>query len=141
MTVREIALVVHFIGLAMGLGTAFGFMFLGVAASRMDKEAGGQFMLKASIIGKMGHIGLLLLLLSGLAMIHPFLASLTSMPLFITKLVLFVVLGGTVGVATSFLKKAAKGNTAEYLKKTAVVGKINLLLSITIVVLAVLVFH
>ena len=37
---RETMLVIHFLGLAMGLGTSFGYMFLGMAASKMPKEEG-----------------------------------------------------------------------------------------------------
>ncbi|MCB0639038.1 MAG: hypothetical protein KDC54_20555, partial [Lewinella sp.] len=63
---REAALIIHFIGLAMGLGTSFAFMFLGIASSKMEKNDGINFMLKAMSISRMGHIGLTLLILSGL---------------------------------------------------------------------------
>lgn len=134
-------LITHFIGMAMGLGTAFGFMFLGIAASKMDKDEGNQFMIKAAFLGKMGHVGLLLLLGSGIYLIIPYAKAITSMPLLIAKLSLFIVLGALVGIISSMMKKAAKGDTVTYLKKTETLGKINLLIGIAIVVLAVLVFH
>jgi len=37
---REAMLIIHFLGLAMGLGTSFAIMFLGIAGSKMDKEEG-----------------------------------------------------------------------------------------------------
>lgn len=37
---REAMLIVHFLGLAMGLGTSFAFMFLGMVSDKMEKEEG-----------------------------------------------------------------------------------------------------
>lgn len=141
MTIREIALIFHFIGLAMGLGTGFAFMFLGIAASKLDQDEGNKLMLRAAILGKMGHIGLAILLASGIYLIIPYAKALPQMPLLISKLVLFVLLGATIGITTSMMKKAAKGDTVKYLNKTKNLGKANLILSLAIVVLAVLVFR
>ena len=49
---REVMLIVHFIGLAMGLGTSFGFVFLGIAASKLQKEDTKKFMLTRLRFGK-----------------------------------------------------------------------------------------
>ena len=61
---RETMLIIHFLGLAMGLGTSFAFMFLGIAGSKMDKEEGKTFALKTFSLGTMGHIGLVMLILA-----------------------------------------------------------------------------
>ena len=137
---RDVMLMVHFIGLAMGLGTSFAMMFLGIAASKMELEERADFMIKASYVTKMGHIGLLLLFLSGGYMMSPYWSQLQTMPTLITKLALFVVLGGLIGVMTSKLKKAKAGDMSQLLaiKK---MGPITLLTSVAIVVLAVLTFH
>jgi len=42
---REAMLVVHLLGLVMGLGTSFAFMFLGKAGLKMEKEEGKKFVL------------------------------------------------------------------------------------------------
>ena len=54
---REVMLIIHFIGLAMGAGTAFGFLFLGIASSKFEKKEGEKFMVNALFLGKMGQIG------------------------------------------------------------------------------------
>ena len=137
---RDVMLITHFIGLAMGLGTSFAMLFLGIAASKLDEAERGKFMINASFITKMGHIGLLLLFLSGGYLMTPYWAALGSMPTMIAKIVLFVVLGGLIGVMSSKLKKAKAGDMSQLLtiKK---MGPFTLLTSLAIVVLAVLTFH
>lgn len=138
---KDAMLIVHFIGLSMGLGTSFAFMFLGIASSKMEKEEAVKFMLKASSISTMGQIGLVLLILSGGYMITPYLPHLTEYPLLIAKLVLVVVLAALLGIISSNMRKAKKGNPETYLKKIAPLGRIALLTSLAIVVLAVLNFQ
>lgn len=137
---RDVMLITHFIGLAMGLGTSFAMMFLGIAASKLEPEERGKFIINASVVTKMGHIGLVLLFLSGGYLMTPYWSALGSMPTMIAKLVLFVVLGGFIGVMSAKLEKAKTGDMTQLLvvKK---MGPFTLLTSIAIVVLAVLTFH
>ena len=137
---RDIMLITHFIGLAMGVGTSFAMMFLGIAASKLEPEERGKFILNASIVTRMGHIGITLLFLSGGYLMNPYWSSLGERPLLIAKLALFLVLGALIGIMTSKLKKAKAGDTSQLLvvKK---MGPFTLLTAVTIVVLAVLNFH
>ena len=133
-------LIVHFLGLAMGLGTSFGFMFLGIAGSKMEKEEGKKFAVNSFALGTMGHIGLTMLIISGLYLITPFWGSLVAMPMLIAKLVLVLTLTLAVILATIFTKRAKKGDTEANLKKIAALGKVSVLSGFAIVVLAVLIF-
>ncbi|MBO6523861.1 MAG: hypothetical protein JJ971_08555 [Balneolaceae bacterium] len=137
---RDVMLIIHFIGLAMGLGTSFAMMFIGIAASKMEQDERGRFIINASIITKMGHIGLVLLFISGGYLMTPYWAALDTMPTMISKLVLFVILGGLIGVMSAKLKKAKAGDTAQLLAVKRL-GSIALITGITIVVFAVLTFH
>lgn len=141
MELRDIMLILHFIGLAMGLGTGFGFMFLGIAGSKLDKEGQLDLFLKTGPMGVMGHIGLTLLIITGGYLITPYASDLGSSPLLIAKLVCVVVLMAVIGIITSYSKKARIGDTEKYMKKVQALGKVSLSLSLAIVVLAVLVFH
>ena len=85
-------LIVHFIGLAMGLGTGIGFIFLGAAASKMEMPERKKFMLNAFALSNMGKTGLVLLILSGGYLITNYWKSLTAMPLLMAKLSLVLVL-------------------------------------------------
>ncbi len=138
---KDVMLIVHFLGLAMGVGTAFGFMFLGMAAGKLERNEALKFMINALAMGRMGHIGLVLLLISGGYLMTPYWKNLGSMPLLITKLILFLVLAALIGVISSLGKKAKRGEAGKHLQKSAMLGRIGLLVGVTIVILAVLVFH
>jgi len=138
---KDAMLISHLIGLVMGLGTSFGFMFIGIAASKMEKVEGMHFLLKVSILSRMGQIGLGLLLVSGIYLILPYTESLSEFPMLIVKLGLFLVLGALVGITSSKMKKAQKGDTEKHLKTVKKLGKLSLLVGVTILVLAVLTFH
>ncbi|MBK9176789.1 MAG: hypothetical protein IPM46_10750 [Flavobacteriales bacterium] len=138
---KDLMLVLHFIGLAMGLGTSFGFMFLGIAAARMEPEKGRTFMVNAFALSHMGHVGLVLLLVSGIYLLWPFLPALGDLPLLQAKLALFLVLGALIGVISGKVRKAKAGDTEAQLKAIAPLGRLSLLTTLAIVVLAVMVFH
>lgn len=135
-------LILHFIGLALGLGTSFAMFTLGLAARDLPGPERGKFMLRASLLGKNGSYGLLLLILSGLGMTFTRGFSNTMAwggPAFHTKLLLVVVMVGVVGVMQVSLKKARGGDTAA-LARLPKLGRIGMLLSVAIVVLAVIAF-
>ena len=89
---REVMLILHFIGLAMGLGTSFAHAFLGIATSKMSSEEATKFRLHSLALSRMGHIGIALLIISGLYLIIPYWTILPSSPLLVLKLVLVVIL-------------------------------------------------
>ncbi len=138
---REFMLIIHFIGLAMGLGTSFAFMFLGIASSKMEQTEAHKFMLKAFALTKMGQIGLVLLIVSGGYLMTPYWKTLSSIPLLIIKLVLVLILAALIGYISAIAKKASQGETAKHLKKIRTVGQLALFIAIAIVILAVYIFH
>lgn len=138
---KDAMLIIHFIGLAMGLGTSLAFMFLGMASAKMEETERLKFSLNILALSRMGHIGLTLLVISGIYLMTPFWRSLADIPLLVVKLVLVLVLGALVGIISANSKKAKAGDTAMYLKKIATLGRFSLLTALTITVLAVLVFH
>ena len=133
-------LIIHFLGLAMGLGTSFAFLFLGLASSKMDPNEGKKFMMNAFSISKMGHIGLALLLISGGYLMTPYWGTLGSSPLLIAKLSLFIVLGALIGVISASVRKVKNGDTSK-MANVPILGRIALLVSMTIVILAVSFFR
>ncbi len=138
---REAMLFVHLLGLVMGLGTSFAFMFLGIARSKMEKEEGKKFALNTFVLGTMGHIGITMLIISGLYLMTPFWMTLNARPLLIIKLILVLVLTICIILLSIYSRRAKKGNTESNLKKVATLGKVSLLSGIVIVLLAVFTFH
>lgn len=134
-------LILHFIGLTMGLGTGFAHAFLGIAVSKMSAEEATKFRLHSLVLGKMGHAGIGLLIVSGLYLITPFWKVLPESPLLILKLFLVIVLTVVITLISIASKKAMNGDAEAQLKKMATFGKITLIIGITIVILAVYIFH
>jgi uncharacterized membrane protein len=138
---RETMLFVHFIGLAMGLGVSFAHAFLGAAVAKMSPDEALKFRLHTLSLGRMGHIGMGLLLISGFYLITPYWSVLPSSPLLILKLSLVVVLIILIGLIGVYSKRAKLGDAESQFKKMASLGKFTLIIALAIVVLAVNVFH
>lgn len=138
---KETMLILHFIGLAMGLGTSFGFMFLGIASSKMEPAEGKKFMLNSFALSRMGQIGLTILVISGIFLMAPYWQTLSARPMLIAKLVLVLALGAFIGINSATAKKAKQGDAEKHFKKMATMGRLALLTALTIVILAVLIFN
>lgn len=138
---RELMLVVHFIGLTMGLGTGFGFLFLGIASSKMEKEKAKEFTINTFALSRMGKIGILLLLVSGGYLVRPYLGALSSQPFLIAKLMMVVVLITLLILQGQKSKQTTTGDFETQMKKVQLFGKIILLTAISIVIFAVLNFR
>jgi uncharacterized membrane protein len=138
---RILMLILHFIGLVMGVGTGIANIFLGMAASRMDKKEAVKFSLNTAVLGKMGMIGITLLIISGGYLITPFWSNLANMPTLIAKLAMVLVLVTFLGIISYTAGKAQKGDPEKYLKRLKILGPVTLLVSLTIIVLAVITFH
>lgn len=138
---REIMLIIHFIGLAMGLGTSIGFMILGIASSKLEKDEAQKFMLNAFALSKMGQIGLVILVLSGGYLMTPFWQTLPEMPLLIVKLALVVVLIVLITAMAFATKKAKNGDLKVQQKTIPTLGRFALLTVLIIITLAVYTFH
>jgi len=138
---REIMLILHFIGLTMGLGTGFAHAFLGQVISKMEREEAVKFKLQIMILGRMGHIGIMLLIISGIYLIIPYWSTLATRPLLILKLVLVFVLAILILLMGRHAKKAIAGDTEKNLKKIEPLGKLTLVIGVLIVIIAVFIFH
>lgn len=137
---REVMLVFHFIGLAMGLGTGFANAFLGAAARKMPPDEALKFKLSTLVISTMGHVGIGLLLISGFYLITPYWKVLSTMPWLMVKLGLVALLIVLIGLIDMTIKKAKKGDAAAQFKKLEILGKFTLLTALAIVAVAVSVF-
>jgi uncharacterized membrane protein len=138
---REIMLIVHFIGLTMGLGTSFAHAFLDKLISQLEKDEATKFRLQVMILSRMGYIGISLLIISGIYLIIPYWSSLPSNSLLIFKLVLVLVLVILLFLIHKGTQKTKKDDAAKNLKKIEPLGKLTLLTGITIVIIAVYIFH
>jgi uncharacterized membrane protein len=139
----DVLLIVHFIGLALGLGTSFAMFTLGIVSADMPPAERAAFMRRAMLLGRNGSIGLLLLILSGTWLVFAQgMEAINAIAggLFHLKLTLVVLLMGTFGYMQVLIRKA-KASDAAAMARMPLVGRVMLLLSLAIVVVAVFAFH
>lgn len=136
-------LFLHFIGLALGVGTSFAMLTLGAATRELPVEERTKFMLRASALRKNGSYGLALLLLTGIAMVilrGPHAVFAWGGAAFHLKLTLVVILCGFFGYAQVLNKRIREAGGGPLLAKLPRLGLIMLLLSVAIVAAAVAAF-
>jgi len=139
----EVFLILHFLGLALGVGTSFAFFTLGISTKSMTAEQRTEFMLRAAVLSKNGSIGLALLIVSGIGFLVTRGVGAVMQwggPAFHTKLLLVAILAGCVGYSQVLLKKARLAQGGPSLAKVPKVGRIMLGLGVAIIVLAVIAF-
>lgn len=137
---REVMLIVHLLGLAMGVGTSFAFLFLGIRTSKLDSTEAPKYAINNLYLGTMGHIGLTMLIISGGYLMTPYWGLLLVKPLLLAKLILVVILIIFIIVVGVAARKAKKGDLSQ-LKMIKRLGPVTLTISIAIVILAVLMFR
>ena len=144
MSTHVVLLMIHFIGLALGVGASFALFTLRKASASLEPAERSKFMLRAAVVSKNGSYGLLLLLLSGLAMFFlggPRAVMAAGGPAFHAKLTLVVVLCGVVGYSQALGKRARLAGGGPLMAKLGTLGTVSLALSVAIVVCAVIAFQ
>jgi hypothetical protein len=137
-------LFVHFIGLALGVGTSFAVIQLGRASSGLEPAERVRFMLRAMAVTKNGSIGLLLLILSGLGMLFmrgPASVMAAGGPAFHVKLTLVVILCGLLGYSQVLAKKARLAQGGPAMAALPKVGAALLAVGVLVVLAAVIAFQ
>jgi hypothetical protein len=141
---QDFFLIIHFIGLAMGVGTSFAMMRLGIATKDLAPAERGQFFRRALAVAKNGSIGLGLLIASGLCMLFTrgvgtvFASGGVA---FHIKLTLVLILCGLLGFSQVKLKRFRENDDGAALAAAAKLGPIMLVTGLGIVICAVLAFH
>ena len=141
---REALLFIHFIGLALGLGTGFSYMALGIATKNMTPAEKAPFFLRAFVLSKNGNIGLALLLLSGLGLFFlegPANVMAAGGVYFKIKLVLFGILVCLIGYLSMLLAKIKRAGGGPLMAKIPKISPFSLMTTILIVLMAVLAFR
>jgi hypothetical protein len=140
----DLWLIIHFVGLALGIGTGFAALTLGLATRGMPPAERGEFMRRSSVLGKNGSVGLLLLIVSGVGLMLGRGVDVVMAwggPMFHIKLTLVVILIGAVGYLQVLMRKSRSADGAAAAARMPIVSRIVLLLGLSIVVFAVLAFH
>ncbi|HUL71686.1 MAG TPA: hypothetical protein VLT86_01210 [Vicinamibacterales bacterium] len=139
-TLNAILLILHFVGLAMGLAVPFSNMVLqGVAAKAAPPEQAVLARFPPAM-SRVGDIGLSLLLVTGLTMVFTKYGGFAIMPWqFHVKMAAVVLLVALVGYIHVLMGKARKGDAAAA-ARIPVIGRLTFLLALAAVIFAVLAF-
>jgi hypothetical protein len=139
---RDIMLFLHFLGLAMGVGTSIVMMVLGKASTKLEADERIRFGLFLARLRFIGQIGLAVLILTGGYLMTPYWGALANMPYLIVKLVLVLILTIIVVLIGINTSKAMKSNTpVVYFKRNSTLGPLGLLTALATMVMAVMTFH
>lgn len=138
---KDTMLIVHFLGLILGMGAGVSNFFIGMSNRNMPKEERPKFFLRLRVSGYLGLSGIILLILSGGYLMTPYWAALPSMPTLIAKLALVVVLLILILIMDQKWRGAVKNNGGPDLMALPKLGRFALPIGILIIILAVLTFH
>ena len=138
---RDGMLFVHFLGLILGMGSGFASLFLGASNKNLPKEEAPKFLLKLRALGYMGLTGIILLIVSGAFLATPYWSVIATMPLFIAKIPLVVILLTLVLLIDQKWRKAIKNGGGPDLQSIPKLGRLAFPVGILILLFAVLQFH
>ncbi len=132
---KDIMLFVHLIGFAFGFGAAIGIQSFTFEAARKAPTT-----IKA--VARFLHIGAACSLISGLALLMPYMSSLKSMHWFHLKLPLTLAVFALMGISAKKIRVSleGEGDAATY-SKAMRMNRITTILILIIVVSAVATFH
>jgi uncharacterized membrane protein len=140
----DLLLILHFLGLALGVGTSFAFLALGAASKDLAPAERLAFAKRTFALSKNGAIGLVLLIVSGIGfLLSRGVSAVFSWggPAFHAKLTLVVLLCGFLGYSQVMMKRVRTGSDPGAAARLPMLGRVMLLLGVSIVVCAVLAFH
>ena len=136
-----ILLILHFLGLAMGLSVAFSGMVMGALIAKSEPAAKASLSRFMPMMSRVGDVGLVLLWGSGLGMLFGKWGGFASMPgTFHAKITLVVLLTLVVGYIHSQQAKLRKGDAGAQ-GRIEKAGRVTFLLALGIVALAVYTFY
>jgi uncharacterized membrane protein len=139
----ELLLILHFLGLAVGVGASFANLTLRLSMRELPPAEKAIVAGRFRALGKNGSIGLALLLVSGFGMFFLRGARETMAwggGAFHAKLTLIVLLAGTMGYAQVLQKKAARDPSGPATTLLPKVTTLMLVLAVGVIVAAVIAF-
>jgi uncharacterized membrane protein len=140
----DLLLILHFFGLALGVGSSFAFLTLGIASKDLAPADRLAFTKRTFVLSRNGAIGLVLLIVSGVGFLLTRGVSEVFQwggPPFHAKLTFVVLLCGLLGYSQVLMKRVRTGSHPDAAKRLPTIARVMLLLNVSIVICAVLAFH
>lgn len=138
---RDLLLITHFFGLIIGAGAGFSIFCIGLISKTFKPEYKLEVALKLIPLRYISYLGLLVLIVSGGVLLSPFTPLLGHMPWLHAKLLAVAILVLLSAFGFTQIRRAQKREAAPAFKNLALVGKLSLIMSVSIVICAVMAFH
>jgi hypothetical protein len=144
MDMHQFLLILHFLGLAMGFSVSFANMVIGGLSAKATPADRAVFMRFPPAMTRVGDIGLLLLIASGLLMLFNYYGGFDAFSIlgwpFHVKMTLVVILLGLIGYIHALMRQARGGNAAAA-ARIPMMGRLAFITAVATVVMAVLTFN
>ena len=138
---KQILLIIHFIGMAMALGASFSSFFVSMTLSKYPKDEAIAMAKKNLVLIYLAKTGLVLLIGTGLKLMMPYMSAMKEMPWFHTKLTLVFLLLINLIVMAIFSKKAKAEGGEKFLPRIKLMSIFSMIFGISIIVCAVMNFR
>jgi uncharacterized membrane protein len=139
-TFNQVLLILHFLGLAMGLSVSFSNLVMGGLMARTAPSEQVVLARFPPMMIRVGDIGLTLLWITGLTLVFTKYGGFGVMPWqFHVKLTAVVILSALIGYIHSLMRQARNGNGAAA-ARIPTVGRVAFLFALTAIVFAVATF-
>ena len=137
----DIILALHFLGLMMGAGGGFGSMIVMQTAARKSAEEAGVLRQLGPAMAGFSFIGLVLMLITGLALVWLKYEGFDEMPAMFWVKMIFVLTLTIAALATEFTYQAVKRGNVQAAARLPLFGPMAGLSSLLAVLFAALAFH
>lgn len=139
----QVLLALHFLGLALGVGAGFAQLTLGLSSRELPPGERTALALRTLVLSKNGSYGLLLLIVTGVGMMLIRGVSATFQwggGAFHGKLTLVVIMVGVLGYSQVIGARARRSGSVGEINKVRLLGRIQLALSVLVVIAATVAF-
>jgi len=138
---KQVWLLMHFLGLLVGAGTGFAVFLIGQLAGRFDASYRRDVLVALFPLRYISYLGLLLLIFSGGMMIQPFVPGLAENSWLIVKLALVAVLVVLSIIGAYQMHRIRSYTENGRFKLLALAGKLSMVTSLVVVMCAVYAFN
>lgn len=138
---KDLFLLVHFIGLIVGAGTAFAVFSISYLAPKFPAAARRDVLIQLFPLRYISYIGLILLIVSGGLLLMPMGMQVASQPGFIIKMVFVAVIAAASIFGIIQMRRARKSADTNAFKLLGYAGKVSVASSMAVVLCAVYTFH
>ena len=138
---KQILLLLHFLGLISGTGAGLAVYVIGMLAGRFDPACRRDVLIHLFPLRYLSYFGLLLLILSGGMMISPYWPGIAGNHWLVAKLALVFVLVALAAIGAYQMHRIKLGKGESAFKMLGLAGKLSLVASLAVVLCAVYSFH